>query len=230
MTKQDRYSAQEIVDHLKKLSLLKSKASVISSIPLSAETTPHHLSEEIDFGAIKIKGGNAYLWILKNGSAALWRDVTRAAALMGSEKFLFIGKGTAPWASEKVFGYIITDHINVSGQNPLIGPNDDMFGDRFPDMTGLYNNALNEKIISCFENARLPYRKSVCLIPKNKNELTTLEKDIIDLRQNVVLSRDVFAGAISAKQMSKEAVGILFPEDIPRETIESLVVEIVCRL
>jgi hypothetical protein len=97
-------------------------------------------------------------------------------------------------------------------------------------MTGLYNNALNEKIISCFENARLPYRKSVCLIPKNKNELTTLEKDIIDLRQNVVLSRDVFAGAISAKQMSKEAVGILFPEDIPRETIESLVVEIVCRL
>lgn len=227
MIKQNRYSAKEIVDHLEKTSFLKSTASVISSIPLSAETTPHPLSEDIDFGGIKTKGGNAYLWTLKNGSVVLWRDVTRAAALMGSEKFLFLGKGTATRVNEKVFGYILTGHINVSGQNPLIGPNDDMFGDRFPDMTGLYNNALNEKIIGCFENARLPYRKSVCLIPKNKTELTALETDIIGLRQNVVLSQDVFAGAISAKQMSKESAGILFSEDVAGKTIESLIVEII---
>lgn len=227
MIKQNRYSAQEIIDHLEKSSFLKSMVSVISSISLSAETTPLHLSEDFDFGAIKTKGGNAYLWTLKNGSVVLWRDVTRAAVLMGSEKFLFIGKGIIPGASERVFGYIITDHINVSGQNPLIGPNDDMFGDRFPDMTGLYNNALNEKIIGCFENAQLPYRKSVCLIPENKTELTALENDIIGLRQNVVLSQDVFAGAISAKQMSKESAGILFPKDISGGAIESLIVEII---
>jgi len=227
MIKQNRYSAKEIVDHLKKLSLLKSTASIISSIPLSAETTPHPFSEEFDFGAIKTKDNSACLWILKNGSVVLWRDVTRAAALMGAEKFLFIGKGTSPRVSAKIFGYILTGHINVSGQNPLIGPNDDMFGDRFPDMTGLYNNALNEKIIGCFENARLPYRKSVCLIPKNKTKLTALEKDIINLRQYVVLSQDVFAGAISAKQMSKESAGILFPEDVSGEAIESLIVEII---
>jgi len=227
MIKQSRYLAKEIVDHLEKLSFLKSKVSVISSIPLSAETTPHTPSEDIDFGAIKTKENSAYLWILKNGSVALWRDVTRAAALMGSEKFLFLGKGIATRVNEKVFGYILTGHINVSGQNPLIGPNDDMFGDRFPDMTGLYSDALNEKIISCFEKTRLPYRQSVCLIPKNKTKLTPLEKNIIDLRQNVVLSQDVFAGAISAKQMSKESAGILFPEDVAGKTIESLIVEIV---
>lgn len=32
----------------------------------------------------------------------------------------------------------ITDHINLMGENPLRGPNDDRFGARFPDMTGVY--------------------------------------------------------------------------------------------
>lgn len=37
---------------------------------------------------------------------------------------------------------VITDHINMMGANPLVGPNDERFGPRFPDMTDIYNKNL----------------------------------------------------------------------------------------
>lgn len=41
---------------------------------------------------------------------------------------------------------LIKDHINLMGISPLIGPNLEQFGARFPDMTNIYDKNFNEKV------------------------------------------------------------------------------------
>jgi len=37
---------------------------------------------------------------------------------------------------------VISDHINLTGENPLVGRNEDRWGERFPDMTAVYDRRL----------------------------------------------------------------------------------------
>jgi purine-nucleoside phosphorylase len=39
---------------------------------------------------------------------------------------------------------LIADHINITGRTPILGPNDDRFGPRFPDMSEAYSPRLRE--------------------------------------------------------------------------------------
>jgi purine-nucleoside phosphorylase len=56
---------------------------------------------------------------------------------------------------------IIEDHINLSGTNPLMGPNIKEFGPRFPDMTEAYDRKLIQNLEEVFKAMGLIYHKGI---------------------------------------------------------------------
>jgi inosine/guanosine/xanthosine phosphorylase family protein len=41
---------------------------------------------------------------------------------------------------------VLTDHINLTGRNPLVGPSDEGEGPRFPDMSAVYDRELRQRL------------------------------------------------------------------------------------
>lgn len=58
---------------------------------------------------------------------------------------------------------LITDHINAFGTNPLMGPNEDSLGPRFPDMSRVYDPALRKLAKETARSLRIPLREGVYL-------------------------------------------------------------------
>lgn len=56
---------------------------------------------------------------------------------------------------------LITDHINLSGENPLLGPNLDRLGPRFPPMTDAYDPALREAALAAAGRTGVELRQGV---------------------------------------------------------------------
>ncbi len=86
----------------------------------------------------------------------------RTMARLGVERVLLTNAagGLEPsWAAGDLM--IVTDHINLMGTSPLIGPNDDTLGVRFPDMTDAYDTTLRERLHEVGKAANIPLRAGV---------------------------------------------------------------------
>ena len=56
---------------------------------------------------------------------------------------------------------LITDHINFTSQNHLIGPNNDHIGPRFPDMSQTYDKVYQDKIKKIANTLHIPLKEGV---------------------------------------------------------------------
>ena len=86
----------------------------------------------------------------------------RAAAMAGARTVLLTnaagGCGDGMDPGDLV---AIRDHINFTGRNPLVGPNDDRLGPRFPDMSNVYDPTLRDTIRSAMESQGVTYKEGV---------------------------------------------------------------------
>lgn len=70
---------------------------------------------------------------------------------------------------------VTTDHINLMGDNPLIGENDDALGPRFPDMSEPYSRALIGLAERCALDLAIPLQRAVLVAVAGPNLETAAE-------------------------------------------------------
>ena len=103
---------------------------------------------------------------------------------------------------------VIDDHINLTGGNPLVGPNDDRFGVRFPDMSEVYSRRLRAVADESGRalGMQLPHGIYVALLgpsyetPAEIRYLRTIGADAVGM--------STAPEAIAARHMGIEVLGI----------------------
>lgn len=71
--------------------------------------------------------------------------------------------------------FLIADHINLLGDSPLVGPNDDVLGPRFPDMSDPYDSNLRTLARETARDLKLTLREGVYVAVSGPNLETRAE-------------------------------------------------------
>ncbi len=103
---------------------------------------------------------------------------------------------------------IITDHINFMGKNPLIGPNDNTLGERFPDMSEVYNKDLIEIAEKCANNLGIDIQKGVYWANSGPSYETPAEINMIRMLGGDAVGMSTVPEAIVANYCKMNILGI----------------------
>ena len=76
---------------------------------------------------------------------------------------------------------LIKDHINFTGENPLVGMNDDTIGQRFPDMSNAYCKILRELSIKILTNNKIHFNQGIYSGIKGPSLETSAERRFLKM-------------------------------------------------
>lgn len=105
---------------------------------------------------------------------------------------------------------LISDHINYSGANPLIGDNLDEFGPRFPDMTYTYNSELREALKKRAHEEGINLREGVYMMFSGPTFETPAEVRFARTAGADAVGMSTVPEAIIANHAGCEIIGISF--------------------
>jgi purine-nucleoside phosphorylase len=103
---------------------------------------------------------------------------------------------------------LIDDHINFLGTNPLIGPNDDRFGRRFPDMSEVYSKRLRGLADEAAAAIGLPIEHGVYVAVTGPSYETPAEIRAFRTWGADAVGMSTVPEAIAARHMGIEVLGI----------------------
>lgn len=105
---------------------------------------------------------------------------------------------------------LISDHINLSGSNPLIGDNLDDFGPRFPDMTYTYDRDLRDKLKAAAAKEGIGLREGVYAMFSGPSFETPAEIRYARAIGVDAAGMSTVPEAIVANHAGREIIGISF--------------------
>ena len=103
---------------------------------------------------------------------------------------------------------VIDDHINLLGSNPLVGPNDEAFGARFPDMTEVYSTRLRGLADAVAREQKLRLGHGVYVAVHGPSYETPAEIRFLRTIGADAVGMSTVPEAIVARHMGVEVLGI----------------------
>lgn len=124
---------------------------------------------------------------------------------------------------------VISDHINLQGQNPLVGANDERFGPRFPDLTQAYHKPYRNLTLAAAKKLGQTVHEGVYVgllgpsyeTPAEIRHLRTIGADLVGMSTvpEVIAARHMGLKVLAISCVTNMAAGIL---DQPLNHVEVL--------
>lgn len=103
---------------------------------------------------------------------------------------------------------LLTDHISSFVPSPLIGPNEDFLGPRFPDMTEVYTHSLRERAEQAAQELGIPLKHGVYLQVTGPQYETPAEIRMYQRLGADAVGMSTVCEAICARHMGMEVCGL----------------------